>query len=81
MKKISSCLECGRKVYTNDIDLCKRCHNEVGATYLQEQEVFDEPEEEGPNLEGLDLGVEEGAEAPKEEVSEETPAEVKEEKK
>ena len=72
MKKVSRCQECGRKIYTNDIELCKRCHQEVGLQFLREEEVFEEPEEEGPSLEDLDLGTEETApeEGPAEETQE-----------
>ena len=79
MKKISRCQECGRKIYTNDIELCKRCHQEVGVEMLREQEVFEEPEEEGHSLEDLDIESEETTE---EAAPEKSPAEkVKEEAK
>ena len=70
MKKVGSCQNCGRNVYTNDIDLCKRCHNEVGLEFLKTEDIIEEPEEEGPSME--ELGLEEGGEA---EVAEEAPAE------
>jgi NMD protein affecting ribosome stability and mRNA decay len=36
MKKVGTCLNCGREVYTNDIDLCKKCYNEVGVDFLKQ---------------------------------------------
>ncbi len=73
MKKIGICQNCGRSVYTNDIDLCKRCHQIVGMDVLGEEEIEEEPTE-GPSLEEL------GLEAPEEgsEVIEEAPEEKKE---
>ena len=73
MKKISSCQECGRTVYTNDIDLCKRCHQEVGVSYLQNQEIIEEDEDDMPNME--DLGIEESSEETAEAAPEEPKAE------
>ena len=66
MKKIGVCLNCGREVYTNDINLCKRCHQEVGLDFIQEEveEIEEEPEIE-------DLGLEEPTEEVKEEPAEE----------
>ena len=69
-KKVSLCQECGRTVYTNDIDLCKRCYNEVGLDILDQQEEIEELPEEEPSME--DLGIE---------VSEETAEEDKKEPK
>ena len=76
MKKVGICQNCGRNVYTNDIDLCKRCYQIVGMDVLGEEEIEEEPEE-GPSLEEL------GIEAPEEgsEVVEETPQEETKEKK
>ena len=71
-KKVGLCQNCGRTVYTNDIDLCKRCYNEVGLEILNKQEVIEEIDEEEPSME--DLGIEaseKGEESPAEEVSEE----------
>ena len=55
-KKIGICQECGRNVYTNDLDLCKRCNVEVGAEVAAQVEE-EEVEEEMPSME--DLGIEE----------------------
>ena len=38
MKKIGSCLNCGREVYTNELNLCKRCHKEADLEFLRELE-------------------------------------------
>ncbi|MBR9691564.1 hypothetical protein GOV06_02160 [Candidatus Woesearchaeota archaeon] len=54
MKQVGLCQSCGRTVYTNDIDLCKRCHNEVGLEFLKEMDV-EEAVEEGPSMEELGL--------------------------
>lgn len=65
MKKIGVCMECGREMYTNDINLCKRCFKEVGTEFIKEQE----PEEllEQPEIsESLNL---ETAEEPTEEIT------------
>ena len=35
MKKIGACLSCGREVYTNDLNLCKRCHKDADAEFLK----------------------------------------------
>ena len=72
MKKISVCLNCERELYTNDLDLCKRCHQDVGVKFTAEPEPAEE--EEAPSME--DLGIEEGsevieAEEAKEEASKE----------
>lgn len=58
MKKVGGCQSCGRNMYTNDLDLCKRCFNEVGLEFLKTVEV--EEVEEGPSLE--ELGIESSAE-------------------
>lgn len=62
-------------MYTNDLDLCKRCNTDVGAAISAQQEDIEE-EDEMPAME--DLGIESEAS----EV-EESPAEnqEKEEKK
>ncbi len=61
MKQVGSCRNCGRSVYVNDIDLCKRCNQEVGLEILEKLDYVDEPKEkEGPSME--DLGLEEGSE-------------------
>ncbi|MBD3354681.1 hypothetical protein GF361_01700 [Candidatus Woesearchaeota archaeon] len=61
MKQVGNCQNCGRSVYVNDIDLCKRCNQEVGLEILEKLDYVDEPkEDEGPSLE--DLGLEEGSE-------------------
>jgi hypothetical protein len=70
MKTVNICLNCGRNIYTNDLNLCKRCHQEVGAKYQEKQEP-EEVEEEGPSLEELGLKPEEGSEEEKEETKEE----------
>ena len=77
-KKVGLCQECGRTVYTNDIDLCKRCYNDVGLEILNKREVVEDVEEEEPSME--DLGIEEGTEETTEEVQEESPAEEVKEK-
>ena len=77
MKNVGICQNCGRKVYTNDIDLCKRCYQEVGIEFLNTEEVIEEEPEEPVALE--DLGLEPGAEET-EESSEETEEETKESK-
>jgi hypothetical protein len=35
MKKIGSCLSCGREVYTNDLNLCKRCNRDADEEFLK----------------------------------------------
>ncbi|MBW2995673.1 hypothetical protein KY332_00060 [Candidatus Woesearchaeota archaeon] len=55
MKQVGLCQNCGREVYVNDIDLCKRCHQEVGIEILNKLDYVDEPEEEGPDMEALGL--------------------------
>jgi len=70
MKKVGLCQSCGRNVYTNDIDLCKRCYNEVGTEFLKTEDVVEEVEE-GPSLEELGIEKAPEAEAPAEEVKEE----------
>jgi len=61
MKQVGNCRNCGRNVYVNDIDLCKRCYQEVGLEILEKLDYVDEPEEEkGPSMD--DLGLEEGSE-------------------
>ena len=70
MKKIGQCQECGREVYTNDLNLCKRCHQEVGLDVIKSMAPEDLVEEtEEPDM--ADLGLEETAEeAPAEEAKE-----------
>lgn len=54
MKKTGLCINCGREVYTNDLDLCKRCYQEVGLEFLQQKS--EEAVEEAPKtLEELGL--------------------------
>jgi len=60
MKNVGICLNCGRRVYTNDIGLCKRCYQEVGLEFLKTEEVIEEEPEEPVALE--DLGLETGSE-------------------
>jgi hypothetical protein len=36
MKKIGACLNCGREMYTNDYNLCKRCHRVVDLDSLED---------------------------------------------
>ena len=70
MKKISVCLNCERELYTNDLDLCKKCNQEVGLEILQQQEPEEIEEEEEPSMpesmvlesEGEDSSDEEAAE-------------------
>ena len=89
MKKVGVCQNCGRNIYTNDLDLCKRCNNLVGveAAKEHEAEVGPEEEEKMPSLEGLDLGEDTKEEGKKEEKKEEpkekeeSKEESKEEKK
>ena len=80
MKKVGLCQNCGRSVYTNDIDLCKRCYNEVGLKFLNIQEAEEGPEEEETpvNLEELGIASEQ---PPSEVIEEEKTEEVKEEEK
>jgi hypothetical protein len=78
MKKISLCVNCGRNIYTNDLNLCKRCHQDVGVDFLRQQEPEEVVEEEPASLE--DLGIE-ATEEETEEVAEEPEEELKEEKK
>ena len=78
MKKVGSCLNCGRNMYTNNLDLCKRCHQEVGLEFLSKIEEEPEEEEKGPSLE--DLGIEPSAEESTQEASK-IIEEPKEEKK
>lgn len=76
MKKVSICINCEREVYTNDLDLCKKCYQDVGLQFLKKLEPEEELEEEAPSIE--DLGIEAGEEGESEEVSEEPAEEVKE---
>ena len=72
-KKVGKCLECEREMYTNELDLCKRCFNDVGLEFLKNAEVVEEVEDM-PNME--DLGIEESApEATEEPVAEVAPKE------
>ena len=72
MKKISVCLNCERELYTNDLDLCKKCNQEVGLEILKQQEPKEIEEEEEPmenmvlESEGEESGEEEEAEEKKE---------------
>jgi len=59
MKKIGACQNCERTVYTNDIELCKKCHSEVGFKFLATADIEEEIEE-GPSME--ELGLEETSE-------------------
>ena len=69
MKKIGVCLNCERELYTNDLDLCKRCYQDVGLEFLKDTEPEEEIEEEGPHMpEGLVL--EEGSEESEEKAEE-----------
>jgi len=80
MKKISQCQECGRNVYTNDLNLCKRCHQEVGLDIIKAMAPEDLVEEvEEPDM--AELGLEETSEeeTPSEEPAEEPKEEPKEE--
>lgn len=36
MKKVGKCEKCEREVYTNDFNLCKRCHQVYGAQVAEE---------------------------------------------
>ncbi len=69
MKKVSKCNECGRTLYTNDLDLCKRCFNKVGVKAMNSME---EVEEEDPLAAAS--AVLEGTEEAPEEAPEETAA-------
>ena len=72
MKKVSPCQECGREVYTNDLNLCKRCHQEFGLEIIKAMAPEDLAEEtEEPDM--AELGLEETTETA--EATEETPAE------
>lgn len=72
MKNVGVCQECGRNVYTNEIELCKRCHKRYGAKYSKEAGLFEEEEKEsGPGVEDLDLGEDEGTEPEEEKESKE----------
>lgn len=66
-KKVGLCQECGRTMYTNDMDLCKRCNTEFGAVVAAQQEEED-IEEDMPAME--ELGMEEPVEAEQPEVEE-----------
>ena len=69
-KKVGICDNCDRNMYTNDFNLCKRCHQDVGYSYFQNQEA-------GPSLSDLGLDDTISPEAPS---AEEVPEpEVKEE--
>ena len=74
-KKVGICDNCDRNMYTNNFNLCKRCHQDVGYSYFQNQEV--EEVETGPSLSDLGLDDTISPEAPS---AEEVPEpEVKEE--
>ena len=74
MKKIGVCLNCEREVYTNDLDLCKKCNQDVGANFLNKQEIEEEIEEEPSMPESMVLESE-----PEESGEEEEAAENSEE--
>ncbi len=38
MKKVGVCANCEREMYTNELDLCKKCNHEVGMEFLRQQE-------------------------------------------
>jgi len=46
MKNVGICLNCGRSVYINEINLCKRCAQEVGAEFLKKADIAEEEQEE-----------------------------------
>jgi len=75
MKNVGLCTNCGRNIYTNEINLCKRCYQDVGLEFLKQQEPEEEVEEETKSLE--ELGIEETDE----EIEEPTEDVVEEEKK
>lgn len=51
MKKVGLCQNCKRVIYTNDIDLCKRCNTVVGAEVLNQiNEEIGDIEEETPEI-------------------------------
>jgi len=39
MKKVGLCDNCGRSMYTNEVNLCKRCNQEVGS---EKEEVLEQ---------------------------------------
>jgi hypothetical protein len=45
MKKVGTCQSCGREVYTNDIDLCKKCNQAVGLEYAGAESAAPSAEE------------------------------------
>ena len=55
MKKVGRCQNCGREVYTNDINLCKRCYQEFGLEFLKEEAESIIEEETPKNLEELGI--------------------------
>ena len=71
------CLNCGRSIYTNDIDLCKRCYQEVGLEFLGKEEEVEEVEE-GPSMEELGLEPTEGSQVLESDSEEEKEEEKKE---
>lgn len=76
MKKVSRCVNCERKIYTNDLNLCKKCYRDVGLEFLKQQEP--EEVEEGP-ASLAELGIEAGKDGGvAEEAAEESTEEVKE---
>ena len=50
MKKIGVCVNCEREVYTNDMELCKKCNQEVGLDFINKQEIEEEMDEEEPTF-------------------------------
>ena len=63
-------MNCEREVYTNDLNLCKRCDKEVGLEFFQKLEAEEVLEEEKVNIEDLGLEKTEVEEEPTEEVKE-----------
>ena len=71
MKKISRCENCEREVYTNYLNLCKRCHQDVGLDFLKKFEAEQTVVEEN----GASKILEELKAAKPETKTEEQPAE------
>ena len=80
MKKVGACENCGRTMYTNDLELCKKCNNEVGVEFFKNADIEEEVEE-APSLEGLDLGGDSGEGSVVVESEEKDTKEAAEEKK
>jgi len=83
MKEVGVCDHCGRNVYVNSLDLCKRCNLIVGVESRKQAEAEAEPEEEEQPMSMEELGItpESKEEGKEEEKKEEEKSEEKEESK